>query len=125
MIAGSSLKNKGVQFMLDAVCKYLPSPVDKDSIEGIHPDDADLLEDQTKIMRKPDVKEPFAALAFKIATDPFVGRLAFFRAYSGRLDAGSYVLNTRSGNKERISRIYQMNKQNPIDFIEAGDIERQ
>jgi elongation factor G len=93
--------------MLDAVCKYLP-PVDKDSIEGIHPDDADLLEeDQTKIMRKPDVKEPFAALAFKIATDPFVGRLAFFRAYSGRLD-GSYVLNTRSGNKERISRIYQM-----------------
>jgi elongation factor G len=71
-------------------------------------------------MRKPDVKEPFAALAFKIATDPFVGRLAFFRAYSGRLDAGSYVLNTRSGNKERISRIYQMHaKQNPIDFIEA------
>ena len=125
MIAGSSFKNKGVQFMLDAVCKYLPSPMDKEGIEGIHPDDAELLEeDQVKIMRKPDVKEPFAALAFKIATDPFVGRLAFFRAYSGRLDAGSYVLNTRSGNKERISRIYQMhaNKQNPIDFIEAGDI---
>jgi elongation factor G len=125
MIAGSSFKNKGVQFMLDAVCKYLPSPMDKDGIVGIHPDDADLLEeDQTKILRKPDVKEPFAALAFKIATDPFVGRLAFFRAYSGRLDAGSYVLNTRSGNKERISRIYQMhaNKQNPIDYIEAGDI---
>jgi len=125
MIAGSSFKNKGVQFMLDAVCKYLPSPMDKEGIEGIHPDDADLLEeDQTKIIRKPDVKEPFAALAFKIATDPFVGRLAFFRAYSGRLDAGSYVLNTRSGNKERISRIYQMhaNKQNPIDYIEAGDI---
>ena len=125
MIAGSSFKNKGVQFMLDAVCKYLPSPMDKEGIEGIHPDDADLLEeDQTKILRKPDVKEPFTALAFKIATDPFVGRLAFFRAYSGRLDAGSYVLNTRSGNKERISRIYQMhaNKQNPIDFIEAGDI---
>ncbi len=125
MIAGSSFKNKGVQFMLDAVCKYLPSPMDKDGIQGIHPDDAELLEeDQTKILRKPDVKEPFAALAFKIATDPFVGRLAFFRAYSGRLDAGSYVLNTRSGNKERISRIYQMhaNKQNPIDFIEAGDI---
>jgi elongation factor G len=125
MIAGSSFKNKGVQFMLDAVCKYLPSPMDKDGIEGIHPDDADLLEeDQTKILRKPDVKEPFAALAFKIATDPFVGRLAFFRAYSGRLDAGSYVLNTRSGNKERISRIYQMhaNKQNPIEYIEAGDI---
>jgi elongation factor G len=125
MIAGSSFKNKGVQFMLDAVCKYLPSPMDKEGIEGIHPDDAELLEeDQTKILRKPDVKEPFAALAFKIATDPFVGRLAFFRAYSGRLDAGSYVLNTRSGNKERISRIYQMhaNKQNPIDYIEAGDI---
>jgi elongation factor G len=125
MIAGSSFKNKGVQFMLDAVCKYLPSPMDKEGIEGIHPDDADLLEeDQKKILRKPDVKEPFAALAFKIATDPFVGRLAFFRAYSGRLDAGSYVLNTRSGNKERISRIYQMhaNKQNPIDYIEAGDI---
>ncbi|SFD74915.1 elongation factor G [Flavobacterium phragmitis] len=125
MLAGSSFKNKGVQFMLDAVCKYLPSPLDKEGIEGIHPDDAELLEeDQTKILRRPDVKEPFAALAFKIATDPFVGRLAFFRAYSGRLDAGSYVLNTRSGNKERISRIYQMhaNKQNPIEYIEAGDI---
>ena len=125
MIAGSSFKNKGVQFMLDAVCKYLPSPMDKEGIKGIHPDDAELLEeDQTQILRKPDVKEPFAALAFKIATDPFVGRLAFFRAYSGRLDAGSYVLNTRSGNKERISRIYQMhaNKQNPIEYIEAGDI---
>jgi elongation factor G len=125
MIAGSSFKNKGVQFMLDAVCKYLPSPMDKEGIVGIHPDDAELLEeDQKPILRKPDVKEPFAALAFKIATDPFVGRLAFFRAYSGRLDAGSYVLNTRSGNKERISRIYQMhaNKQNPIEYIEAGDI---
>ncbi|VXB47284.1 protein chain elongation factor EF-G, GTP-binding [Flavobacterium sp. 9AF] len=125
MIAGSSFKNKGVQFMLDAVCKYLPSPLDKEGIEGIHPDDADLLEeDQKKILRRPDTKEPFAALAFKIATDPYVGRLAFFRAYSGRLDAGSYILNTRSGNKERISRIYQMhaNKQNPIEFIEAGDI---
>ena len=125
MIAGSSFKNKGVQFMLDAVCKYLPSPLDKEGIEGIHPDDADLLEeDQTKILRRPDVKEPFAALAFKIATDPYVGRLAFFRAYSGRLDAGSYIMNTRSGNKERISRIYQMhaNKQNPIEYIEAGDI---
>ncbi len=125
MICGSSFKNKGVQFMLDAVCKYLPSPLDKEGIEGIHPDDADLLEeDQKKILRRPDPKEPFAALAFKIATDPYVGRLAFFRAYSGRLDAGSYILNTRSGNKERISRIYQMhaNKQNPIEFIEAGDI---
>ncbi len=118
MICGSSFKNKGVQFLLDAVCRYLPSPLDKEAIVGTNPD-TDL-----PITRKPDVKEPFAALAFKIATDPFVGRLAFFRAYSGRLDAGSYVLNNRSGNKERISRIYQMhaNKQNPIDFIEAGDI---
>jgi len=118
MICGSSFKNKGVQFLLDAVCRYLPSPLDKEAIVGINPDT-----DQP-ITRKPDVKEPFAALAFKIATDPFVGRLAFFRAYSGRLDAGSYVLNNRSGNKERISRIYQMhaNKQNAIDFIEAGDI---
>ena len=118
MICGSSFKNKGVQFLLDAVCRYLPSPLDKEAIVGINPDT-----DQP-VTRKPDVKEPFAALAFKIATDPFVGRLAFFRAYSGRLDAGSYVLNNRSGNKERISRIYQMhaNKQNPIDFIEAGDI---
>ena len=118
MICGSSFKNKGVQFLLDAVCKYLPSPMDKDGIVGINPNT-----DKPET-RKPDVKEPFAALAFKIATDPFVGRLAFFRAYSGRLDAGSYVLNNRSGNKERISRIYQMhaNKQNAIDFIEAGDI---
>jgi len=118
MICGSSFKNKGVQFLLDAVCRYLPSPLDKEAIVGTNPD-TDL-----PITRKPDVKEPFAALAFKIATDPFVGRLAFFRAYSGRLDAGSYVLNNRSGNKERISRIYQMhaNKQNAIDFIEAGDI---
>lgn len=125
MMCGSSFKNKGVQHMLDAVCKYLPSPLDKEGIIGTHPDDVNLLEeDQRKILRKPDAKEPFAALAFKIATDPYVGRLAFFRVYSGRLDAGSYVLNTRSGNKERISRIYQMhaNKQNPIDFIEAGDI---
>ncbi|WP_158974214.1 elongation factor G [Cellulophaga sp. L1A9] len=118
MICGSSFKNKGVQFLLDAVCRYLPSPMDKDAITGMDPDT------ELPITRKPDVKEPFAALAFKIATDPFVGRLAFFRAYSGRLDAGSYVLNNRSGNKERISRIYQMhaNKQNAIDYIEAGDI---
>ncbi len=118
MICGSAFKNKGVQFLLDAVCLYLPSPVDKEGIIGINPDT-----DEQEI-RKPDVDEPFAALAFKIATDPFVGRLAFFRAYSGRLDAGSYVLNNRSGKKERISRIYQMhsNKQNAIDFIEAGDI---
>src|SRR5690606_6372188 len=118
MTCGSSFKNKGVQFMLDAVCRYLPSPMDKEAIDGIDP------RTDEPISRKPSVTEPFAALAFKIATDPFVGRLAFFRAYSGRLDAGSYVLNTRSNNKERISRIFQMhaNKQEPIDFIEAGDI---
>ena len=118
MICGSSFKNKGVQFLLDAVCRYLPSPQDKEAITGINPDTDE------EISRKPNVSEPFAALAFKIATDPYVGRLAFFRAYSGRLDAGSYVLNNRTGNKERISRIYQMhsNKQNSIDFIEAGDI---
>jgi elongation factor G len=118
MICGSSFKNKGVQFLLDAVCRYLPSPMDKEAIVGTNPD----TEKEEK--RKPSVSEPFSALAFKIATDPYVGRLAFFRAYSGRLDAGSYVLNNRSGNKERISRIYQMhaNKQNAIDFIEAGDI---
>ena len=118
MICGSSFKNKGVQFLLDAVCRYLPSPLDKEAIIGTNPDT------EKPESRKPSVKEPFAALAFKIATDPFVGRLAFFRAYSGRLDAGSYVLNNRSGNKERISRIYQMhaNKQNAVDYIEAGDI---
>ena len=118
MICGSAFKNKGVQFLLDAVCRYLPSPMDKEGIVGVNPDT------EEEELRKPDVKEPFAALAFKIATDPFVGRLAFFRAYSGRLDAGSYVLNNRSGKKERISRIYQMhaNKQNAIEYIEAGDI---
>jgi len=118
MICGSAFKNKGVQFLLDAVCRYLPSPEDKDAIVGTKPDS------EEEISRLPNVSEPFSALAFKIATDPFVGRLAFFRVYSGRLDAGSYVLNNRSGDRERISRIYQMhsNKQNAIDFIEAGDI---
>ncbi|MGB0255952.1 MAG: elongation factor G [Flavobacteriaceae bacterium] len=118
MICGSSFKNKGVQFLLDAVCRYLPSPEDKEAIIGTDPDSGN------EIARKPSKDDPFAALAFKIATDPYVGRLAFFRAYSGRLDAGSYVLNNRSGKKERISRIYQMhsNTQNSIDFIEAGDI---
>jgi len=118
MICGSAFKNKGVQFLLDAVCRYLPSPTDKEGIVGTNPDT------EKEEIRRPDVKEPFAALAFKIATDPFVGRLAFFRAYSGRLDAGSYVLNNRSNKRERISRIYQMhaNKQNAIDYIEAGDI---
>ena len=118
MICGSAFKNKGVQFLLDAVCRYLPSPIDKEAITGIDP------KTDLETSRKPSVNEPFAALAFKIATDPFVGRLAFFRVYSGRLEAGSYILNNRSGKKERISRIYQMhsNKQNAIDFIEAGDI---
>jgi len=118
MVCGSSFKNKGVQFLLDAVCRYLPSPEDKEAIVGTNPDNGE------EIARKPSKDDPFAALAFKIATDPYVGRLAFFRAYSGRLDAGSYVLNNRSGKKERISRIYQMhsNTQNSIEFIEAGDI---
>ena len=118
MLCGSSFKNKGVQTALDAVCRYLPSPVDIDAVKGIDPDTG------KERARKPDAKEPFAALAFKIMTDPFVGRLAFFRCSSGHLDAGSYVLNVRSGKKERISRIMKMfaNKQNPIDFIEAGDI---
>jgi elongation factor G len=118
MIAGSAFKNKGVQFLLDAVCRYLPSPLDRPEIFGTDPDTGN------EISRKPDVNDEFAALAFKIATDPFVGRLAFFRAYSGRLDAGSYILNNRSGKKERISRIYQMhaNEQKAIDYIEAGDI---
>ena len=118
MVCGSSFKNKGVQTMLDLVMELMPSPLDKPETKGTHPDTG------AEISRKPDVKEPFTALAFKIATDPFVGRLCFFRAYAGRLDAGSYVLNTRSGSKERISRIFQMhaNKQNPVEFIEAGDI---
>jgi elongation factor G len=118
MLCGSSFKNKGVQTMLDCVVRYLPSPLDIDAIRGTHPDTGE------EISRRPDAKEPFAALAFKIMTDPFVGRLAFFRCYSGKLDAGSYVRNIRSGKNERISRIMQMhaNKQNPIDMIEAGDI---
>jgi elongation factor G len=118
MMCGSSFKNKGVQTALDAVVRYLPGPMDIEAIKGINPDT------EEEVLRHCDPKEPFSALAFKIMTDPFVGRLAFFRAYSGRLDSGSYVLNTRTGKKERISRIMQMhaNKQNPVDFIEAGDI---
>ncbi len=118
MMCGSSFKNKGVQTALDAVCRYLPSPKDIEAVTGINPETGE------EVQRKPDAKEPFAALAFKIMTDPFVGRLAFFRCYSGHLDAGSYVRNMRSGKNERISRIMKMfaNKQNPIDFIEAGDI---
>jgi elongation factor G len=118
MVCGSSFKNKGVQTMLDLVMELMPSPLDKSSIIGTHPETGE------EVVRKPDAKEPFTALAFKIATDPFVGRLCFFRVYSGRLDAGSYIFNARTGNKERISRIFQMhaNKQNSIEFIEAGDI---
>ena len=118
MMCGSSFKNKGVQTALDAVCRYLPSPVDIDAVEGTNPDNGETL------VRKPEASEPFAALAFKIATDPFVGRLCFIRVYSGNLEAGSYVYNTRSENKERISRIFQMhaNKQNPINNVSAGDI---
>ncbi len=118
MVCGSSFKNKGVQTMLDLVMELMPSPMDRKEVIGTNPDTG------AEETRKPDYNEPFAALAFKIATDPFVGRLAFMRAYSGKLDAGSYVLNNRSGNKERISRIFQMhaNKQNPIESLGAGDI---
>ena len=119
LLCGSAFKNKGVQTMLDAVMQYLPSPYDVESIKGTDPDDESIV-----LERKPDPSEPFSGLAFKIATDPFVGRLCFVRAYSGQLPAGSYVKNTRSDKKERISRIFQMhsNKQNPIDVLEAGDI---
>ncbi len=118
MLAGSAFKNKGVQALLDAVVRFLPSPVDIEAIEGTDPRTGET------VYRKPSYDDPFTALAFKIATDPYVGRLAYFRVYSGILNAGSTVLNTRSGKKERISRIYQMhaNKQNPIDKIGAGDI---
>jgi elongation factor G len=118
MMCGSSFKNKGVQAMLDMVMEILPSPVDVEGITGINP------KNDQEVTRKPSYDEPFSALAFKIATDPFVGRLCFVRAYSGKLEAGSYVLNTRSDNKERISRIFQMhaNKQNQIPELGAGDI---
>tara|TARA_Y100000589_G_scaffold332358_1_gene392429 strand:+ start:12600 stop:14705 length:2106 start_codon:yes stop_codon:yes gene_type:complete len=118
MLCGSAFKNKGVQTLLDNVMLYLPSPLDVPSIVGVDP------KSDTEVSRKPSNDEPFAALAFKIATDPFVGRLCFFRVYSGSLKAGSYVYNTRSGSKERISRIFQMhsNSRNALDQIEAGDI---
>ncbi|PKO97005.1 MAG: elongation factor G [Bacteroidetes bacterium HGW-Bacteroidetes-7] len=115
---GSSFKNKGVQYLLDSVMRYLPSPLDIGDVKGINPDT------EKEEIRKTSVKEPFCGLVFKIATDPFVGRLAYIRAYSGKLDSGSYILNTRSDKKERVARLYQMhsNKQNPIEFVEAGDI---
>ena len=115
---GSSFKNKGVQFLLDSVMRYLPSPLDKGAVKGTDPKTGE--EEEIS----PSADEPFCALVFKIATDPFVGRLAFMRVYSGRVDAGSYVHNVRTGKKERIARLYQMhsNHQNPIEFVEAGDI---
>mgnify|MGYP001114809416 CR=1 FL=1 len=118
VLCGSAFKNKGVQALLDAVCSYLPSPLDLPPIIGLNP------ENDQEVVRKPSNQEPFSALAFKIATDPFVGRLCFFRVYSGKLNAGSYVFNNRNEKKERISRLMQMhsNKQNPIDVVEAGDI---
>jgi elongation factor G len=117
MMCGSSFKNKGVQYLLDAIVRFLPSPLDKGAVTGL--DDS-----ENSVIREPSVKEPFCGLVFKIATDPYVGRLAFIRAYSGKLDAGSYTYNTRSERKERVARLYQMhsNKQNPIEFVEAGDI---
>ena len=118
VMCGSAFKNKGVQSLLDAICNYLPSPLDKGKVIGINPNTGHEVE------RKPDDKDPICALAFKIATDPYVGRLAFLRIYSGKLDAGSYLLNARTGKKERISRLFQMhaNKQNPVDSCGAGDI---
>ena len=115
---GSSFKNKGVQYLLDAVMRYLPSPLDKGSVTGENPNTG------AEVERKPSASEPFCGLVFKIATDPYVGRLAFVRVYSGRVDSGSYIYNTRTRKKERIARLYQMhsNHQNPIDFVEAGDI---
>ncbi len=118
VLCGSAFKNKGIQLLLDAVAKYLPSPLDVEAISGVHP------KTNKPETREADINKPFAALAFKISTDPYVGRLAFFRVYSGKLKAGSYVYNVSGGKKERISRILQMhaNKQNPIDQIFAGDI---
>ena len=115
---GSSFKNKGTQFLLDAVMRYLPSPLDVGAVKGVNPRNGD------EITREPSDEAPFCGLVFKIATDPFMGRLAFIRVYSGRLEAGSYVYNVRSARKERVARLFQMhsNHQNPIEFVEAGDI---
>jgi len=119
VLCGSSLKNKGVQKLLDAVVAYLPSPLDLGAVKGVDPVNTDKV-----ILRKPDSKEPFAALAFKIAVDPFVGRLVYIRVYSGRLNAGETVFNVRTGKRERITNLYRMhaNKQQALDFVEAGDI---
>ena len=119
MICGSSFKNKGVQPLLDAVCAFLPSPVDTPAVVG-----HDVNDPEKEVVRHPSFDQPMCALAFKIATDPYVGRLCFFRVYSGEVVAGSYVLNSRSGKKERVSRLFQMhsNKQNPKESIDCGDI---
>jgi elongation factor G len=119
LMCGSAFKNKGIQRLLDAVCAYLPSPLDIGAVIGIDPNDK-----SRELTRKPDAREPLAGLAFKIATDPFVGRLCYIRVYSGKIESGQMILNTRTGKKERISRLYQMhsNKQNPKEVIEAGDI---
>ena len=119
MLCGSSFKNKGVQTMLDYVCALLPSPLDNEEVIGTEPGD-----ESVEVKFKATEDDPTAALAFKIATDPYVGRLVFFRVYSGKVEAGSYVFNPRSGKKERVSRLFQMhsNKQNPVDVIAAGDI---
>ena len=118
VLCGSAFKNKGVQRLLDSIVAFLPSPLDIGGVTGINP------KNDEEVERKPDANEPLSALAFKIATDPFVGRLAFMRVYSGKIESGSYVMNVRTGKRERISRLYQMhaNKQNPKDVIEAGDI---
>ena len=118
MLCGSSFHNKGVQKLLDYIMAFLPSPLDVPAVEGINP------KTEQPETRNATEEDPFCGLAFKIATDPFVGRLAFVRVYSGKLDAGSYVLNTRTGKKERVSRLFQMrsNKQHPIECGEAGDI---
>jgi len=118
VMCGSAFKNKGVQMLLNSIIEFLPSPMDIPPVVGINP------KTDAEELRSPDPNDNFSALAFKIATDPFVGRLCFFRVYSGRLKAGSYVLNVSTGKKERISRIMQMhaNKQEPLDVIEAGDI---
>ncbi|HQK37754.1 MAG TPA: elongation factor G [Bacteroidales bacterium] len=118
VMCGAAFKNKGIQRLLDGIVAFLPSPLDIGAVQGVHPDTGE------EIRREPDEKAPLTALAFKIATDPYVGRLVYVRVYSGRIDSGTQVYNPRTGRKERISRIYQMhaNKQNPRDFIEAGDI---
>ena len=119
VLCGSSLRNKGVQKLLDAIAAYLPSPVDIGEVKGTDPDHPD-----RELIRKPDDKEPFSALAFKIAVDPFVGRLVYIRVYSGKLNAGETVFNVRTGKRERISNLYRMyaNKENAIESVEAGDI---